>query len=69
MYKVVVDQNNQSIFFLEIKSKEQCDIMAHPDFTKLANLMKDEIDRLLFKNSPVDIPIYGMLVGGMTYFI
>ncbi|KAG1053863.1 hypothetical protein G6F43_004090 [Rhizopus delemar] len=69
MYKVVVDQNNLSIFFLEIKPKEQCDIMAHPGFTKLANLMKDEIDRLLIKNCPVDIPIYGMLVGGRHAFI
>jgi hypothetical protein len=54
---------------MKIKSKEKSDILAHPDFTKLANLMKDEVDRLLFKNCPIDIPIYGMLVGGMIYFI
>lgn len=69
MYKAVVGNNNQSIFLLEIKPKEHYDIMAHPDFTKLANLMKDEVDQLLFKNCSIAIPVYGILVGGMIYFI
>lgn len=69
MYKVVVGAKTQGIFFLEIKPKEQPDIMRHPDFTKLANIMKDEIDQLLFKNCPISVPVFGMLIGGMTCFI
>lgn len=40
------------------------DNIYHPDFLKLCNLMKDEINHLLKKNCSQEIPIFGDQVGG-----
>lgn len=56
---------------LEIKSPNVVpeDQTYHPDFTKLGNLMKDEIDLMLKKDFPEDTPVFGILVGGNLKFI
>ena len=38
------------------------DHIYQPDFTKLCNLLKDEIDHLLSKDCPNEIPVFGMLI-------
>lgn len=40
------------------------DQVHHPDFTKLENLMKDEVDLKLKRDFPEDIPVFRILVGG-----
>lgn len=40
------------------------DQVFHPDFTKLGNLMKDEVDLMLQRDFPKDTPVFGILVGG-----
>lgn len=51
---------------MEIKSLKVIneDRIYHPDFTKLANLMKDEVDLMLNKDFPEDTPVFGVLLGG-----
>lgn len=40
------------------------DKIHHPDFTKLANLIKDEVDLMLKNFFPEDTTVFGLLVGG-----
>jgi hypothetical protein len=40
------------------------DQVYHPDFTKLAYLLKNEIDLMLKKYFPEDVLVFGILVGG-----
>ncbi|KAG1495994.1 hypothetical protein G6F46_003557 [Rhizopus delemar] len=64
--KVVYKEHGQQILLMEIKSPKVIseDKIYHPDFTKLANLMKDEVDLMLSKDFPEDTPVFGILVGG-----
>lgn len=36
----------------------------HPDFLKLCNILKDEIDLLLIEDCHEEIPVFGILIGG-----
>ncbi|KAG1056797.1 hypothetical protein G6F43_001345 [Rhizopus delemar] len=65
-FKVVYKEHGQQILLMEIKSPKVIseDKIYHPDFTKLANLMKDEVDLMLSKDFPEDTPVFGILVGG-----
>ncbi|ORE00911.1 hypothetical protein BCV72DRAFT_339771 [Rhizopus microsporus var. microsporus] len=64
--KVVYKEHGQQILQMEIKSPKIVseDQIHHPDFTKLANLMKDEVDLMLKKDFPEDTPVFGILIGG-----
>ncbi|KAG1137338.1 hypothetical protein G6F38_011386 [Rhizopus arrhizus] len=64
--KVVYKEHEQQILLMEIKSPKVIneDRIYHPDFTKLANLMKDEVDLMLSKDFPEDTPVFGVLLGG-----
>ncbi|KAI8970493.1 hypothetical protein BDF20DRAFT_891656 [Mycotypha africana] len=64
--KVVYKEHEQHILHIEVKSPTVIseDQVHHPDFTKLANLMKDEVDLMLKRNFPEDTPVFGILVGG-----
>ncbi|KAI9263862.1 hypothetical protein EDC94DRAFT_583868 [Helicostylum pulchrum] len=64
--EVVYKDNSHQIFHYEVRSPKIMteDNIYHPDFLKLCNLMKDEIDHLLKKNCSQEIPIFGDLVGG-----
>ncbi|KAG0890734.1 hypothetical protein G6F34_012273 [Rhizopus arrhizus] len=64
--KVVYKEYEQQILLMEIKSPKVIneDRIYHPDFTKLANLMKDEVDLMLNKDFPEDTPVFGVLLEG-----
>lgn len=60
------DDNKVMLFACEIKTPEHMNTIKpeeheSPDFIKLCNIMKDELD---FMNSPEIAPIYGLLVEG-----
>jgi N-acetyl-anhydromuramyl-L-alanine amidase AmpD len=63
--KFVYKNLEQQLFYTEIKNPRVIneDEVCHPDFVKLCNLLKDEIDLLLTKNCPFEIPVVGALVG------
>jgi hypothetical protein len=65
-FKVVYKNLEQQLFQTEIKNPRVINEgeVYHPDFVKLCNLLKDEIDLLLTKNCPFEIPVFGALVGG-----
>ncbi|ORE07827.1 hypothetical protein BCV72DRAFT_325577 [Rhizopus microsporus var. microsporus] len=65
-YKVIYNDCEQQIIHVEVKGPKIVteDHIYHPDFTKLCNLLKDEIDHLLWKDCPTEIPVFGMLIGG-----
>jgi hypothetical protein len=50
---------------MEIKSPNVVseDQAHHPEFTKLGNLMKDEVALMLKRDFPEDTPVFGILVG------
>jgi hypothetical protein len=56
---IVVPTKNDLIFFAKHKISDW-----GFDFTKLGNLMKDEVDLMLKKDFPEDTPVFGILVGG-----
>ncbi|ORE04970.1 hypothetical protein BCV72DRAFT_263608 [Rhizopus microsporus var. microsporus] len=64
-YKVIYNDCEQQIIHVEVKGPKIVteDHIYHPDFTKLCNLLKDEIDHLLSKDCPTEIPVFGMLIG------
>ncbi|CEI95845.1 hypothetical protein RMCBS344292_10022 [Rhizopus microsporus] len=64
--KIVYKEHKQQILHMEIKSPSVVseDQAHHPDFTKLGNLMKDEVDLMLKRHFPEDTPVFGILVGG-----
>ncbi|CAO3673809.1 unnamed protein product [Rhizopus stolonifer] len=64
--KVMYKEHEQQLLHLEIKSPYVVPEgqIHHPDFTKLGNLMKDEVDLMLKKDFPEDTPVFGILVGG-----
>ncbi|KAI9486817.1 MAG: hypothetical protein EXX96DRAFT_646568 [Benjaminiella poitrasii] len=64
--KVVYKEHEQIILHMEIKGPNIMpeDKAHHPDFTKLANLMKDEVDLMLKNSFPEDTPVFGPLIGG-----
>lgn len=64
--KVVYKDHEQQVLHMEIKSPNVVseDQTHHPDFTKLGNLMKDEVDLMLKKDFPEDTPVFNVLVGG-----
>ncbi|KAL4211464.1 hypothetical protein AB4K20DRAFT_1866808 [Rhizopus microsporus] len=51
-YKVIYNDYEQQIIHVEAKDP------------KLCNLLKDEINHLLSKDCPTEIPVFGMLIGG-----
>ncbi|ORE11383.1 hypothetical protein BCV72DRAFT_332227 [Rhizopus microsporus var. microsporus] len=63
-YKVIYNDYEQQIIHVEVKGPKIVteDHIYHPDFTKLCNLLKDEIDHLLWKDCPTEIPVFGMLI-------
>jgi hypothetical protein len=65
-YKVTYNDYEQQIIHVEVKGPKVVteDHIYHSDFTKLCNLLKDEIDHLLSKDCPIEIPVFGMLIGG-----
>lgn len=67
---VLAEFNNQSAmpFMCEVKSSQFMNNLKqtddkHPDFVKLCNLMKDELDRMVVVKEKV---VYGLLVEGKT---
>lgn len=64
--KVLYKELEQQVLHYEIKNSNLVneDWHYHPDFTKLLNIMKDEVDLLLKENCPEEIPMFGMLIGG-----
>jgi hypothetical protein len=64
--EVVYKEHEQQILYIEIKSPNVVleDQTHHLYFTKLGNLMKDEVDLMLKKDFPEDTPVFGVLVGG-----
>lgn len=64
--KVVYKDCEHHLLHVEVKGPNQVKEGSHrhPDFVKLCNLMKDEIDLLLREDCPFDIPIFGILIGG-----
>ncbi|GAA5803978.1 hypothetical protein HPULCUR_009463 [Helicostylum pulchrum] len=64
--EVVYKDNSHQLFHYEVRSPKIMteDNIYHPDFLKLCNLMKDEINHLLKKNCSQEIPIFGDQVGG-----
>lgn len=64
--KVVYKDFEHHLLHIEIKGPNQVKEVSshHPDFYKLANMMKDEIDLLLREDCPYNIPVFGVLIGG-----
>lgn len=64
--KVVYKELEQQLLHVEVKGPGIVseDNEYHPDFIKIANLLKDELDLMLDTNCPYEAPIYGILVGG-----
>lgn len=66
--KVVYKECEHHLLHVEVKGPNQVKEGSHhhPDFIKLCNLMKDEIDHLLREDCTFDIPIFGILIGGYS---
>ncbi|RCH78167.1 hypothetical protein CU098_001268, partial [Rhizopus stolonifer] len=64
--KIVYKEHSQQVLHMEIKSPSIVseNQVHHPDFIKLGNLMKDEVDLMLKRDFPEDTPVFGILVGG-----
>ncbi|KAG0928513.1 hypothetical protein G6F57_013363 [Rhizopus arrhizus] len=50
------------------KAMDEDDIY-HPDFVKLANMMKDKINCMLLKDSLDEIPVYSILIGSYNVMV
>jgi hypothetical protein len=61
MYKDL-EQRFLHIKFKVPKAMDEDDIY-HPDFVKLANMMKDKINCMLLKDCLDEIPVYSILIG------
>lgn len=59
--KLYMRRTKKKIFHVEIKSSNDLseNWEKHPDFMKLLNLLKYEIDNLLKLNCPDEISVYG----------
>ncbi|KAI8064788.1 uncharacterized protein B0P05DRAFT_228881 [Gilbertella persicaria] len=68
-YKVKYNDYKQQIVIAEVKTKEYNNAVKHPDFIKIANMMKDEIDYMINTNCPHDLPVFGLLVSGRFVYI
>ncbi|KAG1043407.1 hypothetical protein G6F43_011657 [Rhizopus delemar] len=72
---VGISESTQKAMIRELEEKYDVrkseDKIHHPDFTKLANLMKDEVNLMLKNFFPEDTPVFGLLVGGLraTVFV
>ncbi|KAL0078813.1 hypothetical protein J3Q64DRAFT_1622522, partial [Phycomyces blakesleeanus] len=64
--KIVYKEHEQQILHMEIKSPNVVseDQAFHPDFTKLGNLRKDEVNLMLKREFPENTTVFGILVGG-----
>lgn len=64
--KVVYRSEEQQVLHIEIKSPSVVleDQVYHPDFARLAKIMKDQINRMLKKDFAEDILVFGIVVGG-----